>query len=549
MALTPRLEMRQGQALVMTPQLQQAIKLLQLSNIDLATYVEQELEKNPLLDRDENSSSTNAVLGGDDGIAHNAHGEPAIAGEAAPATDANGAALNEMSDPEPQGMALDTAPASAEIDSGFEDMYPDDAGSDRAGTEADTTPAALGGSDWSSSAGGSGGGGLDGSLLDLESHLTRDVTLAEHLTAQLDMTVFDPAKRLIGRFLIDCVDDAGYVRLDTVDEGDAADGGEAAGLHGIADRLGTDVTAVRHVLDVMQGFEPTGVMARSLKECMALQLAERNRLDPAMRCFLDNLELVARGDLNQLSKLCGVDEDDIRDMISEIRALDPRPGLTFSADPATPIVPDVFVRPAPGSGWAVELNSDTLPKVLVNQQYYATVSGAMRNKNDKTYLSDCLQSANWLVKSLDQRARTILKVSREIVRQQDGFFAHGISHLRPLNLKTIADAIDMHESTVSRVTSNKFMATSRGVFELKYFFTSAISATDGGDAYSAESVRHRIRELVDAESPARILSDDKIVEILKVSGIDIARRTVAKYREAMHIPSSVARRREKRLSA
>jgi len=540
MALAPRLEMRQGQSLVMTPQLQQAIKLLQLSNIELASFVEQELEKNPLLDRDERAEIPDLAGESADRERADAANTDAVSADAGGGDAVGGAEA--LSEPDPAPVSLDDASPTTDIDSGFEDMYPDDTGSDRSGTEADATPAALGGSDWSSSAGGSGGGVGGDSELDLESRLTRDLTLHEHMTEQLDVAVFDPAKRMIGRYLIDCMDDAGYLRFDDLEDG-------KDGLDDVADRLGSPRSDVEDVLSIMQGFEPTGVMARSLKECMALQLAEMDRLDPAMQCFLDNLELVARRELPQLCKLCGVDEEDIRDMIAEIRALDPRPGLMFGGETAAPVVPDVFVRAAQGGGWTVELNTETLPRVLVNQQYYATVSGATQKKDDKLYLSDCLQSANWLVKSLDQRARTILKVSREIVRQQDGFFAHGISHLKPLNLKTIADAIEMHESTVSRVTSNKFMATSRGVFELKYFFTSAISSTDGGDAHSAEAVRHRIRELVDAESPSKILSDDKIVDILKLSGIDIARRTVAKYREAMHIPSSVERRRAKRLSA
>lgn len=544
MALAPRLEIRQGQSLVMTPQLQQAIKLLQLSNIELSNFVEQELEKNPLLDRDERADIPDMAAESADRERADASGDTGADSGGDPGGDTGGDAGGDdgFSDADTGQLSLNDASPASEMDSGFEDMYPDDTGSDRtgaAGAEGDATPAALGGSDWSASGGSGAGGAAPDGDLDLESRLTRDQTLHEFLTEQLDVSVFDPAKRLIGRFLIDCVDDAGYLRFE-----DGIDG-----LADIADRLGVALEDVEGMLTVMQGFEPTGVMARSLKECMALQLAEQDRLDPAMQCFLDNLELVARRDLAQLCKLCGVDEEDIRDMIAEIRALDPRPGLTFGGETAAPVVPDVFVRAAQGGGWTVELNTETLPRVLVNQQYYATVSGATQNKDDKLYLSDCLQSANWLVKSLDQRARTILKVSREIVRQQDGFFAHGVSHLRPLNLKTIADAIDMHESTVSRVTSNKFMATSRGVFELKYFFTSAISSTDGGDAHSAEAVRHRIRELIDSESPKKILSDDKIVEMLKLSGIDIARRTVAKYREAMNIPSSVERRRQKKLSA
>jgi RNA polymerase sigma-54 factor len=287
---------------------------------------------------------------------------------------------------------------------------------------------------------------------------------------------------------------------------------------------------------------------RSLDECLALQLRERDRFDPAMQALVRHLDLLAKRDLAALRRLCGVGEEDLTDMIAEIRQLNPKPGLAFGSTLVQPIVPDVFVRPGPDGGFIVELNSDTLPRVLVNQTYHAEVAKTTKNDKDKTYLADCLQTATWLIRALDQRAKTILKVATEIVRQQDAFFANGVQHLRPLNLKTIADAIDMHESTVSRVTANKYMATSRGIFELKYFFTSAIAAADGGEAHSAEAVRHRIRQLIDAEDPQHVLSDDTIVERLRAAGIDIARRTVAKYREAMRIPSSVQRRREKQSS-
>jgi RNA polymerase sigma-54 factor len=299
------------------------------------------------------------------------------------------------------------------------------------------------------------------------------------------------------------------------------------------------------VLAVLQTFDPAGVCARNLTECLAIQLKERDRYDPAMRALVEHLNLLAKRDLAGLRRICGVSDDDLADMIAEIRMLNPKPGLAFGSTTVQPIVPDVFVRSAPDGIWQVELNSDTLPKVLINQRYHAQVSKTTRNDKEKAYIADCLQTATWLVRALDQRAKTILKVSSEIVRQQDGFFARGVQHLRPLNLKTVADAISMHESTVSRVTANKYMATNRGIFELKYFFTSAIAAADGGEAHSAEAVRHRIRQLIDSESAAEVLSDDTIVEKLRVAGIDIARRTVAKYREAMRIPSSVQRRREK----
>jgi RNA polymerase sigma-54 factor len=299
------------------------------------------------------------------------------------------------------------------------------------------------------------------------------------------------------------------------------------------------------VLSIVQGFEPAGVCARNLTECLALQLKERDRFDPAMQALVGRLDLLAKRDLAGLRRLCGVGDDDLNEMIAEIRRLNPKPGLAFGSTMVQPIVPDVFVRSSPEGGYIVELNTDTLPKILVNQRYHAELAKNAKLDGAKTYLADNLQSATWLMRALDQRAKTILKVATEIVKQQDAFFAHGVQHLRPLNLKTIADAISMHESTVSRVTANKYIATSRGIFELKYFFTSAIAAANGGEAHSAEAVRDRIRHMIDAESAADVLSDDTIVERLHQAGVDIARRTVAKYREAMRIPSSVQRRRDK----
>ena len=268
-----------------------------------------------------------------------------------------------------------------------------------------------------------------------------------------------------------------------------------------------------------------------------------------MQAMIAHLDLLARRDFAQLRRLCGVDDDDLLDMLAEIRSLDPRPGLAFSGGTADTVVPDVVVRPAADGSWAVELNPDTLPRVLVNQSYFSTVSKHATSPAEKEFLADCLQNANWLTRSLDQRARTILKVAGEIVRQQDAFLLHGIRHLRPLNLRAVADAIGMHESTVSRVTANKYMMTPRGVFELRYFFSVAIASAEGGDAHSSEAVRDRIRELIEAEKPLDVLSDDAIVDILRKGGVDIARRTVAKYREGMSIPSSVQRRREKRVLA
>jgi RNA polymerase sigma-54 factor len=317
-------------------------------------------------------------------------------------------------------------------------------------------------------------------------------------------------------------------------------------LEPLAERLGAPLAEIEEVLAVIQTFDPSGVGARSLAECLAIQLRERNRYDPAMQTLIANIELLARRDLPKLRQLCGVDHEDLTDMIAEIRALTPKPGLAYGYAHVQSVVPDAYVQVAPDGGWRVELNSSTLPRVLVNQDYHAVVSGRMRSTEEKSYLAECLQSANWLTRSLEQRARTIMKVASEIVRQQDAFLVNGIAHLRPLNLKTVADAISMHESTVSRVTSNKYLATPRGIFEFKYFFSAAISSSDGGESHSAEAVRHRIRQLIDEEVPSRVLSDDTLVQKLQADGIDIARRTVAKYREGMGIPSSVDRRRVKR---
>jgi RNA polymerase sigma-54 factor len=301
---------------------------------------------------------------------------------------------------------------------------------------------------------------------------------------------------------------------------------------------------VEVVLAALQGFEPTGVFARDLAECLKLQLIDKGRFDKPMAALVANLDLLARRDMASLRRACGVDEPQLAQMVAELRGLTPRPGAAFGVEPAQTVIPDVFVREAPGGEWTVELNSDTLPRLLVDQRYHARIRGGVRDARDRTFIAECLASASWLVKSLDQRAKTILKVASEIVRQQDGFLAFGVEQLRPLNLKTVAEAIGMHESTVSRVTSNKYLATPRGVFEMKFFFTSAIPATGGGESHSAEAVRHKIRQLIGAEHEgAHVHSDDAIVEILKEAGVDIARRTVAKYREAMRIPSSVERKR------
>jgi RNA polymerase sigma-54 factor len=500
MAISPRLELRQSQSLVMTPQLQQAIKLLQMSNLELASFVEQELEKNPLLEREDDAQADEPEP----------PGAPEV--EAAPE-----AAL--LDRPEGGGET----PLDVEVDNTFtNDVRAEDADA-FAGAES-----GFGGTD---NLGRYGGGAHDGEGNVLEQTVGETVTLRRHLTTQLGLSSADPQERMIGSFLIDQLDDAGYL---------------TGSVESAAAALGCEASRVERMLALMQGFDPVGVFARSLRECLALQLADRNRLDPAMAALLDNLDLLAKRDLVRLKKACGVDDEDLAEMIAEIRCLDPKPAASFEPAREQPVEPDILMRPDAAGGWIIELNTDTLPRVLVANRYYAEV-GAKADRATRTFLNEQFQSANWLVKSLHQRATTILKVASEIVRQQSGFFLHGIDALKPLILRDIAEVIGMHESTVSRVTTNKYLASPRGVFELKFFFTQALASTAGGEAHSAEAVRHKIKTLIEAETPDAVLSDDRIAEILKEDGIDIARRTVAKYREAMKIASSSQRRRELRI--
>jgi RNA polymerase sigma-54 factor len=498
MALMQRMELRQGQSLVMTPQLQQAIKLLQMSNLELQAYVESELERNPLLERDERSEIQ----------------KPEPQDERAGTNDT----VTELGANESQEDRLRT------LDTDLENVYTHEARADASSRES-MGPADSG---WASLRP-TGGISLDSDEYDFSASLSKAQTLAEHLTDQLNLNILDASDRLIGQNLIGMVNEAGYLT------GDLAD---------IANYLGTNKDHVARVLETLKTFDPVGVFAADLKECLALQLRERDRLDPAMAVMISNLNLVARRDFSALKSLCKVDLEDVKEMIAELQELDPKPGHAFGAEPVQPVVPDVYVRAAQDGSWLVELNNDTLPRVLFSNQYLSKVSRTASREEDKNYLNECQTNATWLIKSLDQRAKTILKVAREIVRQQDAFLVLGVQHLRPINLKTVAEAIEMHESTVSRVTSNKYMATPRGTYELKYFFTTAIaSSTAGGDSHSAESVRQRIKDMIAAEASKSILSDDTIVENLKREGIEIARRTVAKYRESLNIPSSIQRRR------
>jgi len=502
MALGPRLEFRQTQSLVMTPQLLQAIKLLQLSTVELSAYVEAELERNPLLERAEQPDA-----------------EPLTPPEAAAPE------RREEGDWASDEMATDRSAIESDFGTSLENAFQDDSPARQKSAEEPGTFQAF-------DTGLRSSGSFDPSDENgLEAYTAAQLSLHDHLENQLGMAIADPADLLIGQAVVAAIEDTGYLGEPVAD---------------IAGRLGVPEARVEAVLAVVQAFDPPGIGARSLAECLAIQLRERNRFDPAMQKLVENLDLLARRDFAALRRQCRVDDEDLAEMVAEIRQLQPKPGLLFGSTPIQAVVPDVIVRPASDGSWHVELNADALPRVLVNRSYFTRVSRQAGDAAGKGFIEEAWTNANWLVRSLEQRSRTILKVASEIVRQQDGFFVYGVTHLRPLNLKAVAEMVQLHESTVSRVTSNKFMSTPRGIFEMKYFFTAAIAGTYGGEAHSAEAVRYRIKQLIDAESADEVLSDDAIVEKLRDAGIDIARRTVAKYRESLRIPSSAARRREKR---
>ena len=513
MVLTPRLELKHSQSLVMTPQLQQAIKLLQMSNIELNEFVESELAENPMLERNDTNAPENHDGSGESINEINENDDSHDDLEAINLT-------NNEHIKEEHVNALDME--------NYDNVWDAEPAAEPNKTDVNEDGGFL--SEWSSPASKSSSTNFENADYSLEQTISQEVSLREYLTQQICIDINDPTDRIIALYLLDLLDEAGRIP----DQ-----------LENTALILGCDLKRVEKILENLQTLDPPGIFARSLVECWAIQLQQLDRLDPVMIKLLDNIELVKHHDYESLIKICGVDIDDIKDMITEIRILNHKPADTFDRIITQPIIPDVIMRSGPGNTWIIELNNDTLPKVIVNNQYYALINKSVKSKEDKQYITDKLQTANWLIKSLHQRATTILKVATEIAQQQQAFFDKGVEHLKPLVLRNIAEKIEMHESTVSRVTSNKYINTPRGIFELKYFFTTAISSTTGGDPYSAEAVRYRIKLLIDDEMPTKILSDDKLVELLKTSGIDVARRTVAKYREVMRIPSSVQRRREK----
>jgi RNA polymerase sigma-54 factor len=483
MGLGPSLSIRQSQQLVLTPQLRQAIQLLQLSNLELDAYLAEELSKNPLLESpsDEPDEEPAGDFVSDEGDSNEAPVDPG----------ADNLIMGEAEDDRP--LDVDWTSEALETDS-YADVV-------------------------------TSGGGDE--AFDFERVQYSPSSLAEHLLDQLHG--LSGAVGDLARIISETLDDTGYLTVD---------------LEQIAELSGAPLPLVEEALAVVQGLDPPGVGARSLAECLALQAKAADRHDPAMARLIDNLDLLSKGRMNDLKRICGVDDEDLADMVRELRAYDPKPGCRFSASAPEDITPDVFVRRT-RTGFAVELNQATLPRLLVNRRYYQELKSGPQDKRSRAWLSECLQTANWLVKALDQRARTIVKVVSEIVKRQQGFFERGVSAMKPMTLREVADAIEMHESTVSRVTSNKYLLCERGLYELKYFFGSGVQSAEG-DGAAAEAVKAAIKEVIDAET--EILSDDAIAGLLKQKGFDVARRTVVKYREAIGIGSSIQRRRLRKIA-
>jgi RNA polymerase sigma-54 factor len=484
MGLGPSLSIRQSQQLVLTPQLTQAIKLLQLSNLELESFIAEELSKNPLLE-----------AGGEEG------------GEERPAADS---LAEEASDEAPDDPGADDL-----IQGIAEDDRPLDVDWQSEALETDSFSDVV-----------TSGGGEE--AFDFDRVQYAAASLAEHLTDQLHGASGDIGD--LARIIAEMLDETGYLTVS---------------LDQIAELTGAPMVKIEQALALIQDLDPAGVGARSLAECLALQARAADRFDPAMERLIDNLELLSKGRTADLKRICGVDDEDLADMIRELRAYDPKPGCQFSGNGSQDVTPDVFVRRT-RAGFAVELNQATLPRVLVNRRYYQELKTGPQDKASRAWLSECLQTANWLVKALDQRARTIVKVVSEIVKRQQGFFERGVSAMKPMTLREVADVIGMHESTVSRVTSNKYLLCDRGLYELKYFFGSGVASAEG-DGAAAEAVKAGIRDLIDAET--EILSDDAIAGLLKDKGFEVARRTVVKYREAMGIGSSIQRRRLRKIGA
>lgn len=500
--MKPTLQLQIGQHLAMTPQLQQAIRLLQLSTLELQQEIQEALDANPMLEMADEDGSTSEPV--DDTPIDYAAAEALLA-----SSEADTGSQGE----EPAALdinANESMPDELPVDSVWEDVFSSGGSTPAGSTEDDDNP--------------------------FESRNAAPETLADHLLWQLNLTPFTDLDRAIGHVILDAIDERGYLTLPVEDI-----------LEAVADPDDPDAVEldeVEAVLHRIQQFDPPGVGARDLRECLRIQLRqlpeETASRGEAIRIVTDFLDLLASRDFGTLMRKMKLTESGLKSAITLIQSLNPHPGGRIShASETEYVTPDVIVR-RHHQRWTVELNPETAPRLRVNAGYAALVRRADASA-DNTYLRDNLQEARWLIKSLQSRNETLLKVATCIVEHQRGFLEHGPEAMKPLVLRDIADEVGMHESTISRVTTQKFMHTPRGVFELKFFFSSHVGTTGGGEA-SSTAIRAMIKKLVSQENPRKPLSDNKIADLLLEQGIEVARRTIAKYRESLNIPPSNERK-------
>ncbi len=503
------LQLKIGQQLTMTPQLQQAIRLLQLSTLDLQNEIQEALESNPMLETP----------------------EELITPEQSP----DNKTLAEGQSPEPQGdpSATDTPqadqsePSRNETDATIEDQWNNDIPTDLA---VDTSWDDI----YQSAPTGVGMSRPDGEDMDMESRRGASETLQDHLSWQLNLTPMSDMDNLIGEAIIDAVNPGGMLEQSAEDIWQGF----------LREYPELDLDEVEAVLHRIQQFDPPGIAGQNLSECLLIQLKQLTSDVPgyatAIKLITYYLPLLGSRDFKQLMRKLKVKEPELQDAIRIIQSLNPRPGEYIGEDDTQYVVPDVFVKKE-NNRWQVQLNPDTAPKLRINSDYASLIKRA-DSSNENTYLKDNLQEARWFIKSLQSRNETLLKVSTCIVEKQKGFLDHGPEAMRPMVLHDVAELVEMHESTISRVTTQKYMHTPQGIFELKYFFSSHVSTESGGEC-SSTAIRAIIKKLIAAEPPRKPLSDSKITNILEEQGIHVARRTIAKYRESLGIPPSNERKR------
>ncbi|MCP8463757.1 RNA polymerase factor sigma-54 [Pseudomonas sp. ZM23] len=498
--MKPSLVLKMGQQLTMTPQLQQAIRLLQLSTLDLQQEIQEALESNPMLERQEEGDdydNSDPLADGDDSPPSSASGNSQDSYQESTAPNADSLDEDQWAERIPNELPVDTA---------WEDIYQ---------TSASSLPS------------------NDDDEWDFTSRTSAGESLQSHLLWQLNLAPMSDTDRLIALSIIDGINDDGYLEesLDDI-------------ISSLDPELGVEMDEVEVVLRRVQQLEPAGVGARNLRECLLLQLrqmpANTYLLAEALKLVSDHLDLLGSRDYSQLMRRMKLKEDELRETIELIQSLHPRPGSQIESGEAEYVVPDVIVRKH-NERWLVELNQEAVPRLRVNSQYAGLVRRA-DSSADNTFMRNQLQEARWFIKSLQSRNETLMKVATQIVEHQRGFLEYGEEAMKPLVLHDIAEAVGMHESTISRVTTQKFMHTPRGIFELKYFFSSHVSTSEGGEC-SSTAIRAIIKKLVAAESPKKPLSDSKIAGLLEAQGIQVARRTVAKYRESLGIAPSSERKR------